>query len=225
MSRKLAKSTVLVASMTLISRVFGFVRDLVWAQVFGAVAGLDAFLIAWAIPNFMRRLFAEGAFSQAFVPILTEYCEKQTEDKTRQFVSYMVGDLALLLAIVTALGMLFAPLLVTIFAPGFLHDPTRFSLASSMLRITFPYLLLVSLVAFSGAILNTYGRFGIPAFTPVFLNLCFIVASLWVAPYFSQSISVLPWVASLAGVVQLLIQVPFLKRIRMLTRCLLERSR
>ncbi|HQW58013.1 MAG TPA: lipid II flippase MurJ, partial [Gammaproteobacteria bacterium] len=165
MSKELLKSTSVVGGMTLISRVLGFVRDMVAAHFFGAGFGYDAFIVASKIPNFMRRLFAEGAFSQAFVPILSEYRTQNTQAEVEQFVSRVFGCLSTILAGVTILGILAAPLLVMLFAPGFATSGSgvRLALASDMLRITFPYLLFISLTAFAGGILNCYGRFAVPA--------------------------------------------------------------
>ena len=218
MSKALVKSTGTVVSMTMISRVFGFLRDMVTAQMFGAGASFDAFSVAFKIPNFMRRLFAEGSFSQAFVPILSEYQKQKSAEDIRHFVNAMAGTLGMVLLIVTVLGVMLAPLIIRAFAPGFAHDGTRFDLAVSMLRITFPYLMLISLTAFSGAILNTYSRYWVAAFTPVFLNLCMISTALWLSPQLSVPIKALAWGVFAAGVLQLLFQWPFLKQLRLAPR-------
>src|SRR3990167_7005088 len=171
MSKSLVKSTSVVISMTMISRVFVFIRDMVTAHLFGAGAAFDAFSVAFKIPNFMRRLFAEGSFSQAFVPVLSEYQKLKSQEEVKQFINAMAGTLGIVLLGVTLVGVICAPWIVRIFAPGFATSGERFDLAVTMLRITFPYLMLISLTAFSGAILNTYSRFWVAAFTPVFLNL------------------------------------------------------
>lgn len=204
--------------MTMISRVFGFIRDMVTAHLFGAGAAFDAFSVAFKIPNFMRRLFAEGSFSQAFVPVLSEYQKKQSHEEVHRFVNAMGGTLGAALLVVTALGVIFAPWVVRLFAPGFETTGQRFELAVTMLRINFPYLLLISLTAFSGAILNTYSRFWVAAFTPVFLNVSMIVAALWLSPKFTAPIIGLSWGVFIAGVIQLLFQYPFLKRINLIPR-------
>ena len=214
--RKLFKSTSLVAGMTMISRLLGFVRDVILAQVFGAGAAFDAFVIAFKIPNFMRRLFADGAFSQAFVPILAEFREKGDQESVQEFINRIAGTLGLVVLLVVALFEILAPLVIMIFAPGFVHDPTRYHLAVHMIRIMFPYLLLISLVAFAGAVLNTHGRFGIPAFTPVLLNVALIVVAWFWAPYSSTPIYVLAWGVLLGGVVQLGFQWPYLKKVDLL---------
>lgn len=216
MSKKLVKSTALVGSMTLISRIFGFTRDLLWAHAFGAVIEFDAFIVAFKVPNFMRSLFAEGSFAQAFVPLLTEYRETKDSASVQQFINHIAGDFALVLLVVSVLGMLLAPLLVILFAPGFLNDPHRFTLTQSLLRITFPYLFFISLTALCGSILNTYGRFGIPAFTPVLLNITLIVATVVLVPYFSGSLAVLAGAVTVAGLLQLLLQLPFLYHLKRL---------
>lgn len=218
MSKSLVKSTSVVISMTMISRVFGFLRDMVTAHMFGAGAAFDAFSVAFRIPNFMRRLFAEGSFSQAFVPVLSEYQKKKSEEEVRQFINAMSGTLGITLLMVTVLGMLFAPYIVRLFAPGFEKDGARFALAVTMLRINFPYLMLISLTAFSGAVLNTYSRFWVAAFTPVFLNVVMIGAAIWLSPEFATPIIGLAWGVFIAGVVQLLFQWPFLKNLHLLPR-------
>jgi putative peptidoglycan lipid II flippase len=217
MSRRLLKSTATVSAMTTLSRVLGLVRDIVFARFFGAAAGTDAFFIAFKIPNFLRRLFAEGAFSQAFVPVLTEYKTQRPEDEVRNLVQNVAGTLGGILFLLTVLAALAAPLLVMLFAPGFIDEPARFDLTADMLRITFPYLLFISLVALSGSILNSFGRFAVAAFTPVFLNVVLIGAAIWVAPLFERPVMALAWGVFIAGIVQLLFQLPFLKRLGMLT--------
>lgn len=218
MSKSLVKSTSVVISMTLISRVFGFIRDMVTAALFGAAAQFDAFSIAFRIPNFMRRLFAEGSFSQAFVPVLSEYQKRKSQEEIQQFINAISGTLGITLLIVTLLGMIFSPFIVRLFAPGFETQGERFDLAVTMLRITFPYLMLISLTAFSGAILNTYSRFWVAAFTPVFLNLCMIGTAIWLSPHFAKPIIGLAWGVFIAGVVQLFFQLPFLKNLHLIPR-------
>ncbi len=202
----------------MVSRIFGFLRDMVTATFFGAGAAFDAFSIAFKIPNFMRRLFAEGSFSQAFVPVLSEYQKLKSEEEVQRFLNAMLGTLGLTLFIVTCLGVLGAPFIVRIFAPGFETSGDRFELAVSMLRLTFPYLMLISLTAFSGAILNTYSRFWVAAFTPVLLNICMITAAIFLAPHLAVPITGLAWGVFVAGIVQLGFQLPFLKRMHLLPR-------
>ena len=215
MSKSLFKSTAVVGSMTMVSRVFGFIRDMVTAHIFGAGAAFDAFSVAFKIPNFMRRLFAEGSFSQAFVPVLAEYQKQKTHDEVKQFVNAMAGTLGFVLLCVTVIGVVFAPWIVRLFAPGFDSSGERFDLAVTMLRITFPYLMLISLTAFSGAILNTYSRFWVAAFTPVFLNIVMIATAIWLSPHMAVPITALAWGVFIAGGVQLIFQWPFLKRMRL----------
>lgn len=218
MSKSLFKSTSVVVVMTAISRVFGFIRDMVTAQLFGAGAAFDAFTIAFKIPNFMRRLFAEGSFTQAFVPVLAEYQKQKNPEDINRFINSMAGTLGFVLLCVTIVGVIFAPWIVRIFAPGFDTSGPRYDLAVTMLRITFPYLLLISLTAFSGAILNTYSRYWVAAFTPVFLNICMICTAIWLAPEMQAPITALAWGVFIAGVVQLLFQWPFLKRLDLLPK-------
>lgn len=218
MSKSLVKSTSVVISMTMISRVFGFIRDMVTAAVFGAGASFDAFSVAFKIPNFMRRLFAEGSFSQAFVPVLSEYQKKKSHEETERFINAMSGTLGITLLIVTIIGVVFAPVIIRLFAPGFATSGDRYDLAVTMLRITFPYLMLISLTAFSGAILNTYSRFWVAAFTPVFLNIVMIGSALWLAPHLSIPITALAWGVFAAGVLQLIFQWPFLRNLKLMPR-------
>ncbi len=215
MSKSLFKSTAVVGSMTMISRVFGFIRDMVTAHLFGAGAAFDAFSVAFKIPNFMRRLFAEGSFSQAFVPVLSEYQKQKSHEEVKQFVNAMSGTLGFVLLCVTIFGVVFAPVIVRVFAPGFDTHGPRFDLAVTMLRITFPYLMLISLTAFSGAILNTYSRFWVAAFTPVFLNIVMILTAIWLSPRMATPIIGLAWGVFIAGVVQLIFQSPFLRHMKL----------
>ena len=212
----LLKSSLIVGIMTMLSRVLGLTRDVVVAGYFGSTASADAFFVAFKIPNFLRRLFAEGAFSQAFVPVLSEYRSQRTADEVRELVSRVSGTLIGTLLMVTLAGVLAAPLLIRLFAPGFIDDAPKLALAGEMLRITFPYLLLISLTALCGAILNTFGRFAVPAFTPVLLNLSMIGATLLLTPYFNQPVMALAWGVAIAGIAQLLLQLPFLWQIRLL---------
>ena len=212
----LLKVLATVSSMTLASRVLGFVRDAVVARFFGAGALTDAFFVAFKLPNLLRRLFAEGAFSQAFVPILAEYRHRRGEDATRELVSRVATTLFLVLVIVTALGVLAAPVLVYVSAPGFSADPAKFQITVDLLRITFPYLLFISLVALAGGILNTWSRFTVPAFTPVLLNVSMIVAAAWLSRHVDPPIMALAWGVFLGGALQLAFQLPFLRRLGML---------
>jgi len=215
--KSLFKSTSTVGGMTLLSRILGFVRDMVIAQNFGASAGADAFFVAFKIPNFLRRLFAEGAFAQAFVPVLAEYKTQRSEGEIKAFVGAISGTLGGVLVLVTLLGVLGAGGLIAIFAPGFYDEPEKYALATDMLRFTFPYLLFISLTAFAGAVLNTYDRFAVPAFTPVLLNLSLIGMALGIAPLLDVPIMALAWGVLLAGIVQLLFQIPYLYALGLLT--------
>ncbi len=207
-----------ISSLTLLSRIFGFVRDTIVARSFGASLYTDAFFVALKIPNLLRRLFAEGAFSQAFVPILSEYKSRRGHDATRLLIDHVTGWLALALVLVTIAGMLAAPLVVWLSAPGFAHDAQRFAITVRMLRITFPYILMISLVSLAGGILNTWSRFGIPAFTPVLFNLALIAAALWLAPYCHPPALALAWGVLAGGALQLALQIPPLLRLGLLPR-------
>jgi len=172
-----------------------------FARIFGIDSGTDAFFVAFKIPNFLRRLFAEGAFSQAFVPVLSDYKEQGAQQALKQFIDKTAGTLALILLIVTIIGVIAAPLLIILFAPGFISEGKQYDLAVQMLRITFPYLFFISLVAFAGGILNSHGKFAIPAFTPVFLNICMIAAAIWLSPLMDTPIVALAWGGFVAGIV------------------------
>lgn len=214
----LLRALATVSGMTLLSRVLGFVRDFVIAHSFGAGVMTDAFFVAFRLPNLLRRLFAEGAFSQAFVPLLAEYKNRQGEVETKKLVDRVATALLLAVLAVTLLGIAGAPLLIYISAPGFAADADKFALTVELTRITFPYILFMALVAFAAGILNTWSRFALPAFTPVLLNLSFIAMALLAAPYFDPPVMALAWAVFLGGVLQLVIQVPALKKIGMLPR-------
>jgi len=215
---KLALKTSVVSGMTLLSRILGLVRDIVFARFFGAGLLMDAFLVAQRIPNMLRRFFAEGAFSAGFVPVMARYKERHDHEEAREYVDAMAGTFGVVLFVVTLIGVVGAPALVLIVAPGFVGDGGDFDLAAFMLRFTFPYLFFVSLTAFAGGVLNTYGRFGVPAFTPVILNVVLIVAAVWVAPMLDQPITALAYAIFVAGLLQLLFQLPFLAQIHAFPR-------
>ena len=211
----LLKSSTVVGSMTMLSRVLGLFRDVILARVLGASLAADAFFVAFKIPNFMRRLFGEGAFSQAFVPVLAEYRSQRSVAAVQVLLDRVAGVLGGSLLLVTVLAVIGAPLLAALFAPGWwLENPEKFQLTSQMIRITFPYLLLIALTGFAGAILNSYGRFAIPAFTPVLLNVSLIAAALIAAPWFDDPAFALAWGVLLAGIIQLVFQLPFLHALR-----------
>ena len=218
----LLKALATVSGMTLLSRILGFVRDFAIARIFGAGMMTDAFIVAFKLPNLLRRLFAEGAFSQAFVPILGEYKNKQGEAAAKSLIDRVTTLLFLTLLAVTAFGMAGAPLLIYLSAPGFSADAEKFALTVELTRITFPYILFMSLVALSGGILNTWSRFAVPAFTPVLLNVAFIGMALFAAPHFSEPVFALAWAVFLGGTLQLAFQIPSLRRIGMLPRFVID---
>lgn len=204
--------------MTLLSRILGFVRDLLIARLFGASMAADAFFVAFRIPNLLRRLFAEGAFSQAFVPILSEYKNTRSSEATRELIDQVTTLLVISLFVVTLLGILAAPVIIYISAPGFAADADKFSLTVELLRITFPYIFFISLVALAGGILNTFSYFSVPAFTPVLLNLSFIACALWLAPLMDPPVVALAWAVFIGGGLQLTLQIPFLLRLKKMPR-------
>ncbi|WP_374404171.1 murein biosynthesis integral membrane protein MurJ [Niveibacterium sp.] len=214
----LLKALATVSGMTLLSRILGFVRDFVIARAFGAGIATDAFFVAFRLPNLLRRLFAEGAFSQAFVPILSEYKNRRSEEDTRALVDHVATLLGIAVALVALLGVIFAPAVILISAPGFAKNADKFALTVELTRITFPYILFMALVALAGGILNAWSRFSVPAFTPVLLNVAFIVMALFAAPYFDPPVIALGWAVFLGGILQLAFQVPALKKIDMLPR-------
>jgi putative peptidoglycan lipid II flippase len=217
LSGAIFKSTGLVGALTLLSRVTGLVREMVYAQVFGASALMDAFLVAIKIPNFLRRLFAEGAFSQGFVPVITEYRHKRSHEATRELVSGVAGTLGAVLFGVSVVGVIAAPVLVFIFAPGFTGTEGKFEQAAQMLRLTFPYIFFVSLTALFGGVLNSYGRFAIPAFTSTLMNLVMIVVTAWLAAGSANPGLVMAAGIFVAGALQTLVQLPSVAKLGLLS--------
>lgn len=217
-SHGLLGSSLVTSSMTMISRVLGLLRDVVFARVIGADGFADAFFVAFKIPNFLRRLFAEGAFAQAFVPVLNEYREKGGIAAVRELIDRVAASLGGVLILLTVLVVVGSPLFTSIFAYGFRADPDKFQITSDMLKITFPYLFFISMTGLAGGILNSFDRFAVPAFTPVLLNVCLIGAALVAMPWFEQPVMALAWGVFAAGAVQMLFQVPFLMRERLMPR-------
>ena len=219
----LLRSSGVVGFFTMLSRVMGLARDVVFARVIGADAFADVFFVAFKIPNFFRRLFAEGAFAQAFVPVLGEYREQGSQAAVRGLIDRVSGTLGLTLLLFTLVIVLAAPVMAAIFAPSwFMDDPLKFAATTDMLRITFPYLLFISMTGVAGGILNSYDRFAVPAFTPILLNISLICAALFAAPLFDQPAFALAWGVLIAGIVQLVFQLPFLHRIHMLPQPIID---
>jgi len=220
MTKSFIKSSSIVTVMTFLSRILGLVRDFIIARYFGANELSDAFLVAFRIPNFFRRLFAEGAFSQAFIPILADAKANQSDDEVQTVINHIATKLLSVLMIITLIAVILAPIVIFLFAWGFYFksDLTQFYLASDMLRITFPYLLLISLTALSGSILNTYDNFSVPAFTPVLLNISIILSAIFLSQYLATPIMALAWGVLFGGVAQLFFQIPFLLKIKKLPK-------
>jgi putative peptidoglycan lipid II flippase len=213
----LLKSLAAISSLTLVSRILAFVRDILIARIFGAGMANDAYVIATRLPNMLRRLFAEGAFSQAFVPIFGEYYNRRGHDETKLLVDHVTALLALALFAVTLIGIVGAPVIIyCTTAPSFVKDVDKFNLTVTLLRITSPYIFFISLVSVAAGILNTYNKFWVPAVAPILLNVCLIGGALWLAPNFDQPVVGLAWAWFIAGIVQLAFQIPFLKKIGML---------
>ncbi len=204
--------------MTLLSRVLGLARDIVIARFYSAGIEADAFFVAFKIPNFMRRLFAEGAFSLAFVPVLTEYKNTKTKDQIQQLIDQVAGTLGLILLIITIIGVVASPAIIYVFAAGFIDQPEKFQLTADMLRLTFPYILLISMTALAGGILNSWKRFAVPAFTPVLLNLSLISCAVWLSPQLDIPVHALAWGVLIAGLAQMLFQLPFLYKLDLLPK-------
>ncbi|MEN9434437.1 MAG: murein biosynthesis integral rane protein MurJ [Pseudomonadota bacterium] len=222
---RLLRSGAVISAMTMISRVMGLVRDQIVARYFPVDGATDAFFVAFKIPNLLRRMFAEGAFSLAFVPILSEYKEKQSREALQNLIDHVAGALALILFIITVIGIIAAPLLIWVFAPGFGAKPdAQPELAAELLRITFPYILFISLAALVTGILNTFSKFAIPALTPVLLNIIMIIAAVWAAPYFDQPIVALAWGVFFAGIAQLVFQLPTLYKLGLMPKFKYQRG-
>lgn len=210
------RSTFIVSAMTMLSRVLGLVRDMVLLTVFGAGKDFDTFVVAFRIPNFFRRLFAEGAFSQAFIPVLTEYKTQRLHAEVQILISRVFGCLLTVMSLLTLVAMIAAPAIIYAYAPGFHNDAAKFDLAVDMFRLTIPYLLFMSLTAFASSILNSYGSFSTPAFAPVLLNIAMIAGAWWLSPHMAEPIMALGWAVVVAGILQLAIQIPELWRKKLL---------
>lgn len=215
---RLLQSTSVVGSMTLLSRISGLARDIVIARLFGAGPLMDAFVFAFKLPNLLRRFFAEGAFAQAFVPVISEYRAKRSPAEARELIARVAGSLAAALFVITLVGVVAAPVLVLVFGTGLVAGGGPTDVATAMLRFTFPYVLFISLTGMAGSVLNAYGRFAVPAFTPVLLNLSIIGAAIWLSPQLTEPTIALAIGVFIAGVVQLLFQLPFLRRAGLLPR-------
>ena len=215
---RLFRSTAIVSAMTLVSRVLGFVRDVVLARVFGTSAMTDAFFVAFRIPNLLRRLFAEGSFASGFVPILNEYHELRSREELRELLDVVAGALLAVVTLTVAAGILVAPWIVRLFGWGYADDAAWVALTTDMLRVTFPYALFIALTAMAGGVLNSYGRFAIPALTPALLNIALIAAALLLAPRFDEPIRALAWGVFAAGILQFLVQLGPLRRLGLLPR-------
>ncbi len=216
---RLLRSGAVISAMTMVSRVLGLIRDVIIARYFPVDGATDAFFVAFKIPNLLRRFFAEGAFALAFVPVLAEYKETRSREALQDLIDHVAGALGLILLLISTVGMLAAPWLMVVFAPGFEAQPgARPDLAVDMLRITFPYILFISLAGLVGGILNTFHKFAIPAFTPTLLNVVLIIAAIWGAPYFDEPVLALAWGVFIAGIAQFLFQLPTLHKLGLLPR-------
>lgn len=212
----LLRSMLSFSGATFVSRILGLAREMVIAYVFGANATTDAFWVAFRIPNFLRRLFAEGSFSVAFVPVLTEFKETRSHAELKELVTRTAGTLGAILLVVTALGIAGAEWIAGGFAPGSIDQPVKFALTTDLLRVMFPFLLFVSMTALAGGVLNSFHKFALPALTPVIMNLCMIAGALWLAPHLDAPIMSLGWAILAAGVLQLLVQLPALRTLDLL---------
>ena len=216
---KLFRSGMMISVMTLMSRILGLIRDFVYANYFVMGSAMDAFLVAFRIPNLMRRLSAEGAFSLAFIPVLTEYKEQRSQAELKDLINHVAGMLTVVLFVISLIAIIAAPLLMMVFAPGFeTKTDAEPELAAYLLRITALYMLFISLAAFFSSILNTFGNFAVPAFTPVLLNVVMISAAIWWSPHFEQPVEALAWGVFLGGLAQGLFQLPYLQRLGLVPR-------
>lgn len=209
----LFKSTIVVSVFTLLSRVTGLARDIVMAHYFGAGKATDAFFIAFKLPNFLRRLFGEGAFAQAFVPVLTEYRVKRDQSAVADLVQHTTGTLGGILLLLSIVSVIAAPIVVMGIAWGYIDQPDKIALTTDMFRITFPYILFISLTALTSGVLNSYSKFAVPAFTPILLNVSLMACAVWLAPYFDEPVKALAWGVFIAGILQLGFQLPFIYRL------------
>jgi len=207
------KSTAVTGAATLVSRITGLAREMIYAQAFGASAFMDAWLVAFKIPNFLRRLFAEGSFSQAFVPVISEYKMRRSQDEARELVDSVAGTFGVILFFITLLGVIGAPLIILAFAPSWHNEPDKWHLATSMLRWTFPYLFFISLSALFSGVLNSYGKFALPAYTQVIMNVVMIIVALWIAPHTQNPGVALAMGVFVSGLLQLGFQVPAVMRL------------
>jgi len=222
---RLLRSGAIVSAMTMISRILGLVRDVVLANYFIIGGAMDAFMAAFRIPNLMRRLFAEGAFSLAFIPVLSEYKETRSKEDLKRLIDHVAGTLGTILLVITVIGILIAPWIIMTITPGFINNPNaRPELAVELLRITFPYILFISLSAFISGILNTFKQFAVPAFTPVLLNVSLIICAVWWAPSFDEPVKALAWGVFIGGIAQLLFQLPALMKLGLFPRFRLKRG-
>lgn len=222
---RLFRSGIAISIMTLLSRVLGLVRDAVYANYFVMGSAMDAFLVAFRIPNLMRRLSAEGAFSLAFIPVLSEYKEQRSQEELKDLINHVAGMMGLILFVVSLIAVVAAPLLMMVFAPGFETKPdAEPELAAYLLRITAPYMLFISLAAFFSSILNTFGNFAVPAFTPVLLNVVMIAAAIWWAPHFEQPVEALAWGVFIGGLAQAAFQLPYLQKLGLVPRFSFKRG-
>ena len=211
----LFKSLSVISFFTLVSRILGLVREMVVAAKFGASASTDALFVAFRIPNLLRRLFAEGAFAQAFVPILSEYREREGDERAKLLIGHVASLLSVLLLVISILGVLCAPYLVYVIATGFNDAGDQAELTINLIRFTFPYLLFISLTSLFASVLNTWGRFAVPAFTPALLNISFIGSAIYLTPFFDPPIMALGLAILMGGAAQLLFQIPFLLRLKL----------
>jgi putative peptidoglycan lipid II flippase len=207
-NRKLLKATGIISSGTFLSRIFGFIRDMVIASIFGAGFSTDAFFVAFKIPNLLRRLLGEGALSAAFIPLFTEYFTVKSEEEAWNFASAVFSALLIILSAITVIGIIFMPAIITILAPGFYAEPQKFNLTVYLTRITFPYIFLISLTALSMGILNSLRHFTIPAMSPVLLNFSLIGAAFFICPYLKIPVSGLAIGVIIGGILQLILHIP-----------------
>lgn len=214
--RQIAKAAGLIGLATFSSRILGFVRDMILARMFGAAMVADAFFVAYRIPNMLRELFAEGSMSAAFIPVFTEYLNKRSKEEARELASAVFTALLVIVSAICLLSILAAPWIVRFIAPGFGDEPGKLDLTTMLSRFMFPYLLFISLAALTMGMLNSLRAFAVPAFSPVMFNVCIISAALWLSPHLTEPIFGVAIGVVAGGAVQFFMQLPSLKRHRMM---------
>ncbi len=216
--KRLLSSSLTVSALTLVSRILGFLRDMLIAHYFGVSSTTDAFFVAFKLPNFFRRLFTEGAFAHAFIPILLEHQTYNDHNTFKKFMNSTAGILLLILSTSLVISLLAAPLIISLIAPGFTWNSLQHTEATQLLRIMLPYLAFIVLIGFSGSLMTMHRQFVVPTLTPALLNISMIACTLYLTPYTSTPIKALAWGVFLGGILQIACQIPSLQRLNLLPK-------